>query len=65
MSRYFIRFVNLAGQTSVWPESLDCVDDAQAVTRARALVGCEDVELWEGHRLVEMFPRKCPTPIPG
>jgi hypothetical protein len=65
MSRYFVQFVNLFGQTSVWPEPLDCSDDAQAVTRARALVGAQDVELWEGRRLVEVFPRNSQTPVSG
>lgn len=65
MSRYFVQFVNLFGQTSVWPEALDCSDDAHAVERARALVGSEDVELWEGRRLVAVFPRKSQMPVSG
>lgn len=65
MSRYFVQFVNLFGQTSVWPEALDCSDDAEAVTRARALVGAQDVKLWEGRRLVELIPRNSQIPVSG
>jgi hypothetical protein len=57
MSRYSIHFVKSDGQTSVQPEALDCIDDTQAKARARQRVGPnEDVELWDGHRLVELFP---------
>jgi hypothetical protein len=58
MSRYNIHFVSRNGQTSVQPEFLNCVDDAQAKEKARLLVDIYDVELWEGGRLVDMFPHK-------
>jgi hypothetical protein len=60
MSQYSIHFVNRYGQTSVHPEALDCRNDAQATERARAFVCAEDLELWEGRRLVELFPREKP-----
>jgi hypothetical protein len=59
MSRYSIHLVKSDGQTSVKPEAMECVDDTQAKMRARHHVGSdEDIELWDGRRLVELFPRK-------
>jgi hypothetical protein len=64
MSQYSIHFVNRYGQTSVHPEALDCRDDAQATERARAFVCAEDLELWEGRRLVELLPSEKPPSQP-
>jgi hypothetical protein len=58
MFQYNIHFINPDGQISVHPEVLNCADDAQARDKARLLVEDRDVELWEGRRLVDMFPHK-------
>ena len=58
MPQYRVYFVGRTGQSSVRPEALDCVDDAEAKTKARQLIDGDDVELWEGARLVELFPHK-------
>lgn len=58
MRQYHVYFVDPTGQSSVRPEALDCVDDAEAKSKARALIDGKDVELWEGARLVELFPHK-------
>ena len=62
MPQYRIYFLNHAGQISRPAEIVDCADDAEATKRARQLVEENDVELWQGGRLVELFPKRVRVP---
>jgi hypothetical protein len=57
LPRYRIQLLDRDGRTSVQPV-FECEGDAEAKKRARQLVDALDLELWEGGRLVEMFPRR-------
>ena len=58
MPQYRVYFVDRTGKSSVRLEALDCVDDEQAKKEARQLIDGNDLELWDGPRLVELFPHK-------
>lgn len=57
MSEYRAYLIGADGRISDRID-LDCVDDEAAKEAARRLVDGLDVELWNGTRRVETFPRK-------
>ncbi len=59
MPAYRVYFVDRAGYIAAPPRILICVDDTDAKIQARSMIeASSDLELWQGSRLVELFPHK-------
>jgi hypothetical protein len=59
MQRYRIYTVGSDGLFSS-AQFLECVDEQEAIQKARQFVDGHDVELWDGDRFVARFPRDRP-----
>jgi hypothetical protein len=57
MAGYRAYFMGCDGQR-VGFEPLICVDDAEAIVKAKQLADALDVEVWIGERLVSRLPHK-------
>ncbi|MDA9413946.1 hypothetical protein XI04_26885 [Bradyrhizobium sp. CCBAU 11430] len=58
--RYRVLVVDISRRV-ICAAKLDCVDEEAARCRAEQMYGEHDVELWEGDRLVAVFPSTTPT----
>ena len=56
MPDYRIYFIDPKNRISRMPEVVECSDDQEAIQKAVQFIDGQDVELWDGARLVARFP---------
>ena len=58
MPHYRVYFVDRKGHILRPPEVLDCKDDSEAAEKARQFIGGQDIEVWDGPRIIVKYPHK-------
>jgi hypothetical protein len=58
---YRVSFVDADGEL-IRSQTIDASDDREAVKKARRLLGRDDIELWDGKRLVARLDHDRPWP---
>jgi hypothetical protein len=57
-AEYRVYFIDQTNQVSRPPKVVECAHDEEAIQAARQFIGGEDVELWDGTRLIVRFPHE-------
>jgi hypothetical protein len=55
---YRVYFIDQTNQVSQPPKVVEGAHDEEAIQAARQFIGVEDVELWDGTRLIVRFPHE-------
>ena len=58
MPHYRVYFIDREGHISRPPEVLDCRDDSEAAEKARQFIDGQDIEVWDGPRMIVKYPHK-------
>jgi hypothetical protein len=58
MPHYRIYFIDRDNDVSRPSEVVECADDEEAIQKTKQFVAGQDIELWDGPRLIRGFPRE-------
>ena len=62
---YRVYYLDRGAHITRHPEVIECESDQQAIERARELFDGQDLEIWDGARLVENISHVKPPPANG
>jgi hypothetical protein len=55
---YRVYFIDREGHVSRPPEIIDCANSEEAAEKAKQFIDGQDIEVWDGPRMVVKYPHK-------